>query len=429
MNTRRRLLAAALAAPVVLASCKVRTINYFPGTPARVRAVNVMLDSTAVDIVEGDSVVFGAIPFEVGTDYIELENTQRTFSLRFAGQPGNLSSVDVALAGEQPYTLLSFGTTDRPELMYVSDVSSSTAGNVQLRVVNAALGTPAYDIYITGPLVPFDDNLGPNIVGLSGGSSAVSLRFTHGIYRIRVAANGTRFVAYDSGPIVFNTSESVDLVLYTLGAQVLPTLMLMEVDTNARTLVPSLISSARVINAAFQSGTIVGKYDGTIFTAEVPYGGVTEYVFQAAGLHTVTLESTATPGAAIATLEHSFPAAHDHSLVAVGTPGAVQILALADDNRIPVSGTARTRFVNASSDNAAYDVYVGDQKLVTALPARTASTYVNLVAGTHTFTFRDPASGAIALTVADVVLDDGRVATVYVAGVAGTLQSILSPER
>ena len=90
MNTRRRLLAAALAAPVVLASCKVRTINYFPGTPARVRAVNVMLDSTAVDIVEGDSVVFGAIAFEVGTDYIELENTQRTFSLRFAGQPGDL---------------------------------------------------------------------------------------------------------------------------------------------------------------------------------------------------------------------------------------------------------------------------------------------------------------------------------------------------
>ena len=95
----------------------------------------------------------------------------------------------------------------------------------------------------------------------------------------------------------------------------------------------------------------------------------------------MTLESTATPGAAIATLEHAFPAAHDSSLVAVGTPGAVQILALADDNRIPISGTARTRFVNASSDNAAYDVYVGDQKLFTALPPRTASTYVNLVRG------------------------------------------------
>jgi hypothetical protein len=429
MNTRRRLLGAALAAPVVLASCKVKTINYFPSTPARVRAANLMLGSAAVDVVEGDNVLFSAIAFETGTDYVELENTRRTFSLRFSGQTTILGSLEVPLSGEQPYTLVAFGTNNEPRLMVAADVTSSIDGSVQIRIVDAAHGSPSYDIYITEPLVPFDDNLGPNIGGISNGSSAVSLRFPHGVYRIRVAASGTRVVVYDTGAIVFNTSESVDVVLYTLGSTVQPAMMLMEVDTNVRTLVPSKLSAARLVNAAFQSGTIVGKYDGTLFTADVPYRGVTDYFHQAAGVHTVTVEATATPGAAIATLEYDFPPSHDVSLVAVGFAGAVQILALADDNRLAAPGNFRMRFVNASSDNAAYDVFAGDTKQISALPARTASPYVTLPATTYTFTFRDPASGAIVLTVTDVVLDDGRVSTLYATGVAGDLQAILSAER
>ena len=82
MNTRRRLIAAALASPVVLAACKVRTINEFPVTPADVRAVNLMLGSTGVDILDGDQVVFGALPFEAGTGYVEFDNERKTFVLR-----------------------------------------------------------------------------------------------------------------------------------------------------------------------------------------------------------------------------------------------------------------------------------------------------------------------------------------------------------
>ncbi len=40
MITRRRLLVSAAAAPLVLAGCKVRTINYFPVNPATVRFVS-----------------------------------------------------------------------------------------------------------------------------------------------------------------------------------------------------------------------------------------------------------------------------------------------------------------------------------------------------------------------------------------------------
>jgi hypothetical protein len=111
------------------------------------------------------------------------------------------------------------------------------------------------------------------------------------------------------------------------------------------------------------------------------------------------------------------------------SPDSGRCMIAADDNIVPLAGACRVRFVNASSDNAAYDVYVGDTKQVSALAARSASDYVTLVPATYTFTFRDPASGATVLTVADQQIGEGRVATFYVAGAVGRLSSIASTDR
>ncbi|MEO8486295.1 MAG: DUF4397 domain-containing protein [Betaproteobacteria bacterium] len=430
MNTRRRFLAAALATPVALAGCKVRTINYFPGSTAHVRFVNAMVGSAAIDLVEGDTVLFAAIPFEGSTGFTDLENTPRKFRIRFTGQTTDLGSIDLALAGEQSYTIVAFGTAERPELLVAPDVMTSGSGQVQIRIINVAVGSPSYDVFITDPDVVFDNNLSPNLIGIQGGSSTTSLRFEQRALRIRATPNGSSSLAFDSGPLDFTVSSSVDLVLYTLGSQGLPAMMLLDVDgALRRQLVPSAIAAMRMVNAAFQSGAIIGKFDGTVFTAEIPYPGVTGYGFQAAGLHTVSFEAVATPGATIASLQYDFPRSLDTSLVAVGTAGAVQILAFPDDNRVPGPGTMRIRFVNASSDNGAYDAYLGDTKLVSALAARTASPYFTQLEGTYTVTFRDPGTGTTVLTVADLALGEGRVTTIYVTGVAGNLNSQQSTER
>jgi hypothetical protein len=430
MNTRRRFIAAALASPLVLAGCKVETINYFPASNARVRFVNVMLGSTAVDLVEGDTVLFGAIPFEGSTAFTDLENTQRTFTIRFTGETTSLGSVDIALAGEQSYTIVAFGTTDQPELLIAPDVTSSSAGHVQVRVVNVAFGSPAYDVFITDPDVVLDNNVSPNFVGISGGSSTTSLRFEQKALRIRVAPNGSSSIAFDSGPVDFTVSSSVDLVFYTLGSQALPAMLLLDVDGASRhQLVPSSTTAIRYINAAYQTGAIIGKYDGTIITAEIPYPGVTGYGYQASGVHTVTFEAVATPGATVASLQHDFPMSRDTSLVVVGAPGALQVLALPDDNRVAGPGAMRIRFVNAVSDSGTYDAFLGDTKLVSALPARTASAYFTQPGANYTITFRDPGTGATVATLSDVGLGEGRVTTIYLTGVAGSLQVLRSTER
>ncbi|HQU50198.1 MAG TPA: DUF4397 domain-containing protein, partial [Casimicrobiaceae bacterium] len=141
------------------------------------------------------------------------------------------------------------------------------------------------------------------------------------------------------------------------------------------------------------------------------------------------VQATSTPGAVIATLQAEFASARESPLVVLGLPGAVRIVALADDNRLPVSGAARVRFVNGSSDTAAYDVYVGDTKLVSALAAGTAAPYLPIVAGTNTVTFRDPGTGAVALTIADQSFNDGAVLSIFAVGIAGALASVVDNDR
>jgi len=191
----------------------------------------------------------------------------------------------------------------------------------------------------------------------------------------------------------------------------------------------STVSAVKVVNAALNAGTIDGFIDGALFVNDVPYGAGTAYAFETVGPHTLSFEATSTAGAAIASLQQTLEPVSDISVLVVGFPGAVQAIAFADNNRAPVAAQCRVRFVNGSSDNAAYDVYVGDTKLVTALAARTASVYFPLSSGTYTITFRDPVTLATMLTIADQDIAEGRVATFYLAGAAGQLSSIVSTDR
>lgn len=431
MITRRRLLAAAASTPIVLAGCKVRTINYFPPSTAHVRFANLTLGSAGLDVKEGDTTIWSAVAFQQSTDYVDFNNEQKTFALFVTGQTTQIASATVALAGEQSYSLLSYGTTDVTNALLAPDASPNAGNdNFLIRIIDVAAGLPAFDAYFTDPTIPVDDNLSPNFVNLQSGSSTVALRFPVGVYSLRMTIASSKSVVYDSGPRTFPGNASTDFVLYTLGTASLPQVMQLDVqDGGVRAVLPSTIATARVVNGAVQAGGINVKVAGTTVAAGLAYGASSLYTFVTAGSNLISVEAASTPGAPIATLQADFGSARELSLVVLGLAGAVRIIALTDDNQVPISGSCRTRFVNASSDTAAYDVYVGDTKAFAALPAGTASTYAIVNAGTATVTFRDPGTGAIALTITDVSFGDSRVLSIYAVGTAGALGSIVNTDR
>lgn len=431
MITRRRLLAAAASTPIVLAGCKIRTINYFPPSTAHVRFANLTLDSTGMDVKEGDTTIWTGVAFQQSTSYVDFNNEQKTFALFVTGQTTEIANATVALAGEQSYTLLSYGSTDVTNALFAPDASPNAGSdNFLIRIIDVAAGLPAFDAYFTDPTIPVDGNLSPNFVGLQSGSSTVALRFGIGTYSLRLTISGSQSIVYDSGPRTFPGNASTDFILYTLGSASLPQVMQLDVqDGGVEAVLPSTVATARVVNAAVQTGSINVAVAGNSIAAGLAYGTSSLYTFVTAGSNLISVEATSTPGAPIATLQADFASARDLSLVVLGLAGAVRVLALTDDNRVPQSGSARARFVNASSDTAAYDVYVGDTRAFAAVPAGTATTYAVANAGTATVTFRDPGTGAVALTIPDVSFDDGRVLSIYAVGTASALGSIVNVDR
>jgi len=431
MNTRRRLIVAVLAAPAALAGCKVRTINDFPVSNAHVRLANLMLGATGLDVREGDTVVWTAVPFEGTTDFVDFENKEKTFTIALSGNPPvDLANVKVTLAGEQPYTLFAYGTIEVPSGIMIPDTTTNPGGGkFQIRVVNVAGGLPAFDIYITAPDVPVDEHIGPNFANMSPGSASVALRFDAGTWRIRAALATSKSVVYDSGPVTFGDNASVDFALYAVGAATLPQGMRLDVDGSTRVLLPSTVATVKFLNAAIGTGSINAFIDGTKVIDTLPYPGASGYALSTAGTRNITIEPVITPGATVATLAANLPSARESTVLVYGLPGAVQAILLLDDNRQPASGLARVRFVNGVSDGKAYDVFVNDTRIVAALPPATASGYTNFSAGAYTVTWRDPATGQIVVTLADQTLGEGRVLSLVVAGTTGQLAAFVSTDR
>jgi hypothetical protein len=343
----------------------------------------------------------------------------------------DLANVKVTLAGEQPYTLFAYGTIEVPNALIVPDTTTNPGGGkFQVRLVDVASGLPNYDIYITAPDVAVDEQIGPNFANMSPGSASTSLRFDVGIWRIRAALAQSKVVVYDSGPIVFGEGANTDFVLYAVGAGTLPQGMRLDVnDGGTRAQQPSTIATLKFLNAAVGTGAINTFIDGTKAIEGLAYPGGSGYAQSTAGSHNVTIEAVITPGATIASLAVNLPSSRESTVLVYGLPGAVQAVLLTDDNRQPASGLLRVRFVNGVSDGKAYDVFVNDTKLVSALPAATASAYSNFSAGTYTVTWRDPATGAIAVTLADEAFGEGRVLSAVVAGTTGQLAAFVATDR
>lgn len=431
MISRRRLLAAALSSPVVLAGCKVRTINYFPSSKAYVRYANFTLDSTGMDVREGDATIWSGVAFEGSTDAVEFTNEQKTFRLFATGGTDELANASAPLAGEQFYSLLSWGTMQGINAVLIPDASpSSNQENFLIRGIGVGVGLPGIDVYIADPAVPIDNQIGPNFFNIQPGTSTTSLRLPVGPYSLRMTLAGQKTLLYDSGPVSIAGGVSTDIMLYTLGSARLPQVMRLDVNTGGiRTILPSKIAAVRIVNGAAQGGAIDAKAGDTVLADDLAYAASSGYTTLPAGVSTVVVEAVSTPGATIATLEADFPSARENTVIVTGLPGAVKMVAFADDNRPPLAGQARVRFVNASSDTAAYDAYVGDDKAASAIAPGTASPYAGISAGTATLTFRDPATGAVVLTVPDVELDDGEVASIFVIGIAGALVSLVNTDR
>jgi hypothetical protein len=422
MSTRRLTLAALLALPLALAGCKINTINSFPTVSAHVRAVNVVTGTTAVDVLVEDAATWPGLAFEGSTDYVDLDNKQTTFNVRLQGETALLVTGTFSLAGEQTYTLVTYGTPTQPLLLLLPDATIQPgSGRSQLRIVNTATGIGAVDAYLTAPGIALD-TIGPQFAGIGYSGATTYLQFAPGTYQLRITTSGTKDVIYDSGAIDFSDNTSTDLLAYATTSGRLMNALLLDVNgAGQRRVARNTLAQVKFVNAAVQAGAVNALVDGTALFTNLGVALPTGYSTVAAGTRAITFEAAATPGVPIASVSPSLAAASDSTVIVTGLAGSTHAVVLADNNVPPNPGNARFRFVNSSIGVGPLDVLVNNVKQAPAIAQDSASGYMELASGTYTIAFADAATGTVVLTISEVSATDGTTNSVFAIGTAGAL--------
>ena len=169
----------------------------------------------------------------------------------------------------------------------------------------------------------------------------------------------------------------------------------------------------RLVNAVPDAPGLNFKADGATLLSNVPFTGTSSYVATASGAHALQLEP-----------------AKDYSAVAVNPLGQVQLVALADDNTLPVAGFAKLRFANMLVDGGSVDVLVNFASQASGVACKGASGYSQLVAATnYTITFATPGGISVIASLWPVELVAGAVYTAYAFGSGASPQARLVRDR
>ena len=434
MRIYRLSLAALCAVLLVLTGCSKSGSNNGSGS-AQLRILNAFSEATALNVTVASTQIASALPFQGLTQYASITSGTPTFTVGVTGASTTLINTTYNVASGGKYTYVVFGPLTGVGAILGNDAFNDPGnGFFSLRVVNAAPGSSAVDVYLTPPGADISATA-PSLGNISYGVTSTFAPISVGAgYEIRVTPTGTKEVIFDSTLKTFAEHSANDLVVFGKGSGKLVNVALLSHDSaGTGTVVDNLLAQFKVINASQVPSPLNVFVDSTLVLSNIPYTGVSNYQKTAAGTHSISIEATSTPGASLLTLSQALAPATDTSIALVGTAGALAALVLHDDNLPPPSGTAAIRVVNAAAGSAAFDVFVNFSKQVSSLAANSASPYLNFNAAANTgtgyeFDFNVTGTTTAVLKLTGVVLTAGHRYTIYIAGPSAAPQGIVTQD-
>ena len=433
MSLPRALLAVFCAAALVLTGCSKGGGG--GGGNAQFRVFNAFSQATALNVAVGGTLVTTGLGFQGMTQYVSVPSGSQTILATVVGSNSPLVNTTVSI-GSSNYSYILYGTSSALATTLSLDTFNDPGnGMFAVRLVNAAAGVGALDLYITAPGADLT-NTAPTISNVAfGGATAFISVNTAPNFEIRFTPVGTKTVIYDTAPRIFTEHSGTTVVAYSKGSGSLVNVALLNDDgAGTGAILDNLLARYKIVNASLVGSPLNVFVDGTLQLSNIPYTGVSNYQQTSSGTHTVTVQAQPTPGANLLTLTPNLSSATDTSIALVGTAGALGGVILNDDNLPPAAGSAGVRFVNTSADVASVDVYVNFSKQVSALAQNNASSYLNLTAAvvsgtTYEFDFNVAGTTTAVLKLPGVLLVAPHKYTVYLSGPAASLQGIVTQDQ
>ncbi len=402
----------------------------------QIRVMNAFFEAPSLNVVVAGKTLASALPFQGLTQYTGVSNGTQTFTVTVTGATTPLVNTSLQITGGTNFTYAIFGPLTAPSTIFAIDsFSDPGTGFFSLRVMNTAAGIGPIDVYLTPPGADLTV-AAPTISNVAYGAvTAFNSVNTGANFEIRITPSGTKQVIFDSTPKAFVQQQGYTILAYSKGSGTLVNVALLNSDgAGTGSIVDNLVAQYKVINASLVSSPLNVFVDGNLQLSNIPYTGVSNYQQTSAGAHAITIQSQATPGATLLTLNPTLSAATDTSIALVGPAGALGGVVLLDDNQPPATGSAAVRFVNTSAAVPSVDIFVNFSKQVSGLAMNAASGYVNLTAAALTgtsyeFDFNTAGTTTPVLKLTGVLLLPAHKYTVYLAGPTGTLQGIVTQDE
>ena len=422
---------------LALTSCN--TGNGVGATPnlTRVRVVNLVPNAAAIDVRLDSTAVVTGLQFEQLTQYVTVDAGTHSFMVSADGGATNVINVSFNLAVAVDYTFVVYGPVEaiNQKILIDTTLLIPNGGTFDIRVINVATGISSVDLYLTPPGTDLSVTA-PSVSGVAFGATSLYgvVPTPTGDYQLRVTVGGSKEVIYDANVGAFADKSLVEAIIFGKGSAKLVNAALLNIDKiGTGQVVDSTLAEFKVLNGSSLGAPLNVFVDGALALANVPFGGVSGYEKVTTGSRTITVQSTATPGATLLTVVADLAPATDTSIAVSGPAGALRSLVLSDNNLPSAINRARVRFVNASPDLAAIDVYVNFVRQFSGLASNTASTYSELVAAstgtTYEFDFNVAGTVTPVLMLPGVTLTSGKTYTIYVVGAGAAPQGVVSNDN
>jgi uncharacterized protein DUF4397 len=420
---------------LALTSCNTGNGVGATANTTRVRVVNLIPNAAAISVqLDNDTPLVSSLQFEQLTQYMTVGNGTREFKVSADGGITNIVDVSRALSPAVDYTFVVYGPVEAANSQFLVDTTLliPDGGTSAVRVANFATGIAGVDLYLT----PAGTDLtvtGPAVAGVALGTTSVFTAVNTADYELRVTATGTKEVIYDANIGAFPDKSLVEAVVFGKGSAKLVNVALLNIDSNGTGhVVDSRLAELKVLNGSSVGSLLNVLVDGNLTLTNVPFGGVSDYQKVATGSRMITVQSAATPGADLLAVVASLAPASDTSIAVSGPAGGLRSLVLTDNNLPSAAGRARVRFVNASPDFAALDIYVNFAKQFSGVATNSASAYTDLVAdstGTpYEFDFNLAGTVTPVVKLPGVAITAGRTYTIYIVGSAAAPQGVVSQD-
>ena len=235
----RNRLATAVVTAIVAASilgCESGTAPGFlisgPTSNARVRVVNAVTTSSAVDLLVDGQVVASGIAFGAASGYATLTLGSHRVQVRSAPSGTILVDYTRDFAAAGSFSLIPAPGLGESGALVTADDPNPAAGQTKVRLINVAAAAGPVSVYVTAPNEDLTAAT-PSVPLLPFGIASDYVTRAPGSYRIRVTRAGSpNEVLLDTGGLTFSAGSVRSLVLTDSPGGGLPTTMSNISDAN-----------------------------------------------------------------------------------------------------------------------------------------------------------------------------------------------------